>query len=104
MLPAAETLLLRRRSGRCCFNGDGLHRQAHAALVVGFDDLDLDYLAFLEVIGDGIYPLGGDLRNVQQAILARQQADDGLRDITLWLSDYFDFNAETEAWREWKEL
>ncbi|HII16028.1 MAG TPA: hypothetical protein HA362_06980 [Nanoarchaeota archaeon] len=34
----------------------------------------------------------------------RQQADDGLRDITLWLSDYFDFNAETEAWREWKEL
>lgn len=34
----------------------------------------------------------------------RQQADDGLRDITQWLSDYFDFNAEMEAWREWKQL
>ena len=55
---------------------DGLHRQAHAALVVGLEHLDLHDLAFLQVVGDVVDALVGDLRDVQQAVLAGQQLDD----------------------------
>src|SRR3982751_1951324 len=53
-----------------------LSRQAHAALVVGLEYLHLHDLAFLEVIGDRVHALVGDLRDVQQAVLAGQQLHD----------------------------
>src|ERR1700741_1043639 len=56
---------------------DRLHRQAHSALVVGFQHFDLHHLAFLEVVGHGIDALVADLRDVQQAVAAGQQLHDG---------------------------
>src|SRR5688572_4840766 len=54
----------------------GLARQAHAALVVGLEHLHLHDLAFLQVVGDLVHALVGDLRDVQQAVLAGKQLDD----------------------------
>src|SRR5690606_4522033 len=51
---------------------DGLDRQADAALLVDFQHLDLDHVAFLELVGDPLHALAGDLRDVHQAVLARQ--------------------------------
>src|SRR5262245_38978632 len=45
---------LGRRSRRARALGYRLHRQTHAALFVGFDDLDLHRLAFLEIVGHGV--------------------------------------------------
>src|ERR1051326_1558059 len=53
------------------------HRQAHAALVVGFQHLDLHDLAFLQVIGNGVHALVADLRDVQQAVASGQELHDG---------------------------
>ena len=53
-----------------------LHRQPHATLVVCLDHLDAHDLAFLQIVGDLIDPLLGDLRDVQQAVLARNQLHD----------------------------
>src|SRR5690606_35892835 len=50
----------------------GLHRQADAALLVDFQHLDLDHVAFAELVGDLLHALSGDLRDVHQAVLARQ--------------------------------
>ena len=50
-----------------------LHGKAHAALFVGFDDLDADLLAFLEVVGDLVDAFVGDLADVKEAVLARQE-------------------------------
>ena len=54
----------------------GLHGKAHAALVVGLEHLDLHDLAFLQVIRDRVDALVADLRDVQQAVAARQQLHD----------------------------
>src|SRR5690606_8705514 len=51
---------------------DGLDRQADAALLVDFQHLDLDHVAFLELVGDLLHALAGDLRDVHQSVLARQ--------------------------------
>src|ERR1700675_2780360 len=52
--------------------GRGLHGQPHAALLVGFEDLDAHGLSFLEVIGHLVDPLLGALPDMQQAIASRQ--------------------------------
>ena len=54
--------------------------------------VDSVYLPFQGTFGRGI------MTEAQ-----RQQADDGLRQIKEWLSDYFDFNAEVDAWHEWQQ-
>src|SRR5512139_1201329 len=73
--PAALLLLL--RGCRCrALAGHGLHRQANTALLVGLDHLDLHRLAFLQVVGDGVDALVGDLRNMQQPIATRQDLHD----------------------------
>src|SRR5450755_4703039 len=84
-------LLRRCGRGRCCWRCCGrwrarcrgsvfcrrLHRQAQPALVVRLEDLDLHHLAFLDVVGDLVDALLGDLRNVQQPVLAREHLHDG---------------------------
>jgi hypothetical protein len=52
-----------------------LHGQLDAALFIGFHDLDLDDLAFGQVVRDLLDALVGDLADVQQTVLARQQVD-----------------------------
>lgn len=49
----------------------GLHAELHAPLVVHFQHLHAHNLAFLEVVGHAVDTLMGNLRDVQQAILAR---------------------------------
>src|SRR5690606_11483275 len=51
--------------------GHGLHGQADAALLVHFQHLDLDHVAFLEHVADALHALVRDLRDVHQAVLAR---------------------------------
>src|SRR5690606_38692177 len=50
--------------------GHGLHGQADAALLVHFQHLDLDHVAFLEHVADALHALVRDLRDVHQAVLA----------------------------------
>ena len=52
-----------------------LHRQTQAAFLVGFQNLHAHRLAFLQIVGNAVDALVGDLRDVQQAVLARQHAD-----------------------------
>src|SRR3546814_10485318 len=57
--------------GRCTLAFfDGLHRQADAALLVDFQHLELDAVAFLELVGDLLDSLVGALRHVHHAVLA----------------------------------
>src|SRR6185312_12882911 len=56
--------------------GHRLHGQADAALLVHFQHLDLDDVAFLELVGDLLDALVGDLRHVHQAVLARHDGDE----------------------------
>lgn len=56
--------------------GSRFHRQPQPALLVGLEDLDLDRLAFLQVIADLIDALAGDLRDVEQAVAAGQDLHD----------------------------
>src|SRR5687768_9607050 len=58
-----------RNIGYNCF-----HAQAQTPLVISFQDLHSYCLALLQVIGDVIDTLVRDLRNMQQTILARQNA------------------------------
>src|SRR5690606_41086523 len=51
--------------------GHGLHGQADTALLVHFQHLDLDHVAFLEHVADALNALVRDLRDVHQAVLAR---------------------------------
>src|SRR3546814_8804251 len=51
----------------------GLHRQADAALLVDFQHLDLDDVAFLELVGDLPAALVGDLGHVHQAGLKSEE-------------------------------
>src|SRR5471032_948044 len=55
---------------------EGLSRKAHAALVVSLQHLHLHDLAFLQVIRNRVHALVGDLRDMQQAVLAGQQLHD----------------------------
>src|SRR5450432_1866449 len=59
-----------------CVLGHGLHRQADAALLVDFEHLDLDDVAFLELVGNLLDALVGNLRDVDEAVLARQDGDE----------------------------
>src|SRR5574343_766765 len=63
--------------GSALFLGDSLHGELDATTVVGFENLDADDLTFLDVVFNLIDALLGDLRDVQQAILARQNLNDG---------------------------
>src|SRR5690606_25030789 len=56
---------------------DGLDRQAQTALVVCLDDLDSHLLANLQHIIDVRNAIVCDLGDVQQAIAARQDLNDG---------------------------
>src|SRR5574343_1352687 len=73
-------LLLRggfRSSGSAALFGCGrLHRQLDAAAVGGFENLDANDLAFLDVVFDLVDAFLGDLGDVQQTILARQHGND----------------------------
>jgi hypothetical protein len=64
------------RLGSTLFGSGSLHRQLDAAAVVGFENLDANDLAFLDVVFDLVDALLGDLGDVQQAILARQNGND----------------------------
>src|SRR3546814_558284 len=55
---------------------DRLHLQADATLLVDFQHLDLDQIAFLELVGNLLDTLVGDLRHVHEAILARGNGDE----------------------------
>mmetsp|Transcript_78776 Transcript_78776/g.218920 ORF Transcript_78776/g.218920 Transcript_78776/m.218920 type:complete len:772 (-) Transcript_78776:1232-3547(-) len=69
------------RSSRCSLAlrtlDQRLHRQLDAALLVGLEHLDLDDLAFLQEVGHLLDALVGDLADVQQAVLAREQVHEG---------------------------
>ena len=54
-----------------------LHGQLDATLLIRFHDLDLDDLAFGQVVADLFHPLMGNLADVQQTVLAGQQVDQG---------------------------
>src|SRR3546814_20057425 len=69
------TTLFRSGRGALAFL-DGLHRQADAALLVDFQHLDLDDVDFLELVGDLLDALVGDLRHVHQAVLAGGDGDE----------------------------
>src|SRR5690606_15842455 len=56
---------------------DGLHGQADATLLVHFQHLDLHGVAFLELVGDLLDALVGNLRDVHQAVLAGGDGDEG---------------------------
>src|SRR5207245_2204271 len=55
---------------------DCLHAEAHPALLVGLEDLDLHLLALFEVVGDVVDALVADLRNVEKPVLAWQKLHD----------------------------
>src|SRR5476649_970313 len=59
------------------FFSSGFHRQLQTAAVVGFQNLDAHLLAFFQIVGNGVDALVGDLRDVQQAVLAWHDLDDG---------------------------
>src|SRR5476649_2887398 len=65
-------------SGGGFFSG-GFHRQLQTAAVVGFQNLDAHLLAFFQIVGNGVDTLVGDLRDVQQAILAWHDLHDGAK-------------------------
>ena len=50
-----------------------LHRQTRTILIVKANHLDTHRLAFLQVVGDLIDKLVGDLADVQQTVLTRQR-------------------------------
>src|ERR1700743_1019760 len=56
--------------------GDSLHRQADTALLVDFENLDLDDVAFLQLVRDLLDALAGDLRDVDETVLARHDRDE----------------------------
>src|SRR3990167_2663152 len=60
-----------------CTVKQSLHGQLDAALFIRLQHLDLDDLALGQVIGDLLHALMGDLADVQQAVLAGQQVDEG---------------------------
>src|SRR5688572_33062008 len=62
--------LQQRDSGALAFL-DRLDRQADAALLVDLEHLHLDDVAFLELVGNLLDALVGDLRHVHEAVLAR---------------------------------
>src|SRR6185312_6821279 len=53
------------------------HAEADAALPIHFQHLDPDHIAFLELVADALDTLFGDLRDVHQAVAARQDGDEG---------------------------
>ena len=53
-----------------------LHRQPHAALAIDLEDLDLDDVAFSKLVADLFDPFVRDLRDMHEAILARQNCDE----------------------------
>src|SRR5574343_991388 len=55
----------------------GLHGQLDAAFLVGLEHFYFDDLTVLEVVRDFLDALVGNLADVQQAVLARQQIDQG---------------------------
>ena len=66
-----------RSGSSALFVGHGLHRKLDAAAVIGLENLDADNLAFLDVVLDLVDALLGDLRDMQQTILARQNLNNG---------------------------
>src|SRR5690606_6109188 len=51
--------------------------QADLAAVVDLEDLDEDFLAFLQVVRDFLYTLLRDLRDVHEAVFAGEDRDEG---------------------------
>ena len=54
-----------------------LHGKTHAALFIGFDNLDADLLTFLEVVRNSIDAFVGNLADVKETVLAREELNDG---------------------------
>ncbi len=55
---------------------DFLHGESDATLTVHFEDLDLHFIAFCQLVADFLDALVGDLRDVYEAIFARQNRDE----------------------------
>src|SRR5690606_31375639 len=51
---------------------DVAHAETDASLAIDFQHFHTDDIAFLELIADALHTLVGDLRNVDQAVLARE--------------------------------
>src|SRR5690606_24003124 len=58
-------------------SADVAHAEADATLTVDLEHLDLDDIAFLKLVADPLHALVGDLRDVHEAVLARQNRDEG---------------------------
>src|SRR5690606_16073615 len=56
---------------------DGLHAQANTALLVDFEHLHLDDIAFGKLVAHLLDALVGDLRNVHESVTSRQDGDEG---------------------------
>src|SRR5689334_16923525 len=72
--------VLRRQHPRSTVRSGGVyipHGQADAALAVHFQHLHADHVAFLELVADALDALVRDLRDVHQAIAAREDRDEG---------------------------
>ena len=54
-----------------------LAAQADLAGAVDLEHLDLDLVALLQHVGDALHAAGSDLRDVQQAVGAGQDLDEG---------------------------
>ncbi len=55
---------------------DVAHGQAHATLTVDFEHLHAHHIAFLQLVADALDALVGDLRDVHEAVAARQDRDE----------------------------
>ena len=54
----------------------GFHGKTQPAFVIRLEHFHAHLLAFLQVIGDCVHALVGDLRDVQQTVTARKHAHD----------------------------
>src|ERR1700733_4145703 len=55
------------------------HRKAHAALAVDLEHLDAHDIAFLQLVTHPFDAFIGDLRDVHEAVAARQDRDEGAK-------------------------
>src|SRR6185437_1386595 len=52
---------------------DHLHRQPRLAAIVEAEQLDLDLVAFLDDVGGLLHPVGGELADVNEAVLGAEE-------------------------------
>src|SRR5207248_11050356 len=72
-------LLLNRKTLRRQLLERGLAAQVEPALAVDLDRLDHDLVAVVEQLLDALYPMVGELRDVDQSVLVRQDLDESAK-------------------------